>query len=102
MGKKLYYTAFARDCSKERDERSMTEQVLEQAHDGVITIDSQNLIIFANPAAEKIWGYSREEMIGQNIKMLVAPEHRSKHDSYVNRNRDTGVNRLIGNVIASG
>jgi methyl-accepting chemotaxis protein len=99
MGKKLYYTAFARDCSKERDERSMTEQVLEQAHDGVITIDSQNLIIFANPAAEKIWGYSREIMIGQNIKMLVAPEHRSKHDSYVNRNRDTGVNRLIGKPI---
>ncbi len=99
MGTKLYYTAFARDCSKERDERSMTEQVLAQAHDGVVTIDSKNLIIFANPAAEKIWGYSQEEMIGKNIKMLVAPEHRSEHDNYVNRNRDTGVNRLIGKPI---
>lgn len=99
MGAKLYYTAFARDCSKERDERSMTEQVLAQAHDGVVTIDSKNLIIFANPAAEKIWGYSQEEMIGKNIKMLVAPEHRSEHDNYVNRNRDTGVNRLIGKPI---
>lgn len=99
IGRKLYYTAFARDCTKERAERSVVEQVLEQAHDGVITIDSQNNIMFANPAAVKLWGFSRDEMIGQNIKMLVAPEHRGQHDSYVNRNRDTGVNRLIGKPI---
>ena len=99
LGNKLYYTAFARDCSKERAERGMVEQVLHQAHDGVVTIDSHNNIIFANPAAEKLWGYSAKEMLGQNIKMLVAPEHRSNHDNYVNRNRDTGVNRLIGKPI---
>lgn len=99
MGKHTYYTAFARDCSKEREERSVVEQVLHQAHDGVITIDSQNNIIFVNPAAEKMWGFTREEMLGQNIKMLVAPEHRSQHDQYVNRNRETGVNRLIGKPI---
>ena len=99
LGNKLYYTAFARDCSKERAERGMVEQVLHQAHDGVVTIDSHNNIIFANPAAEKLWGYSAKEMLGQNIKMLVAPEHRSNHDNYVNRNRETGVNRLIGKPI---
>jgi PAS domain S-box-containing protein len=99
LGNKLYYTAFARDCSKERAERGMVEQVLHQAHDGVVTIDSKNNLIFANPAAEKLWGYSAKEMLGQNIKMLVAPEHRANHDSYVNRNRDTGVNRLIGKPI---
>lgn len=99
QGKKTYYTAFARDCSEERAQRSVVEQVLHQAHDGVVTIDGQNNILFANPAAEKLWGYSRDEMIGNNIKMLVAPEHRSRHDGYVNRNRDTGVNRLIGKPI---
>ena len=99
LGTKLYYTAFARDCSKERAERGMVEQVLHQAHDGVVTIDSHNQIIFVNPAAEKLWGYSAKEMLGQNIKMLVAPEHRSNHDHYVNRNRETGVNRLIGKPV---
>ncbi len=99
LGSKLYYTAFARDCSKERAERGMVEQVLHQAHDAVVTINSQNNIIFVNPAAESLWGYSANEMLGQNIKMLVAPEHRSNHDHYVNRNRETGVNRLIGKPI---
>lgn len=99
VGKQQYYTAFARDCSIERAERSVVEQVLEQANDGVITIDAKNEIIFANPAAEALWGYSREELMGKNVKMLVAPDHRANHDSYVNRNRETGINRIIGKPI---
>ncbi|WP_417585567.1 PAS domain S-box protein [Nitrincola sp.] len=99
VGKQQYYTAFARDCSIERAERSVVEQVLEQTNDGVITIDAKNEIIFANPAAEALWGYSREELMGKNVKMLVAPDHQANHDGYVNRNRQTGINRIIGKPI---
>ncbi|MBS98140.1 MAG: hypothetical protein CMI01_05635 [Oceanospirillaceae bacterium] len=99
VGNKQYYTAFARDCSVERSERSRVEQVLEQANDGVVTIDSNNAIIFVNAAAESLWGYGRDELLGKNVKMLVAPEHRDRHDGYVNRNRESGINRIIGKPV---
>ncbi|MGC9457666.1 MAG: PAS domain S-box protein [Halothiobacillaceae bacterium] len=99
VGGKMYYTAFARDCSEERQARSMVEQTLEQTQDAVITIDEHNLVNFFNGAAEALWGYSRDEVIGQNVKMLVAPEHQSQHDEYVNRNRRTGNDRIIGKPI---
>ena len=99
VGKRKFYTAFARDCSVEREARSSTEQILAQANDAVVTIDDKNEIIFCNQAAIDLWGYSREELLGQNVKMLVSPEHRGNHDGYVNRNRDTGVNRIIGKPV---
>ncbi|KAA0875915.1 PAS domain S-box protein [Nitrincola tapanii] len=99
IGKRKFYSAFARDCSQERQNRSATEQVLAQAHDAVVTINEKNLIIFCNQAAIDLWGYSREEMLGQNVRMLVSPEHRGQHDEYVNRNRSTGINRIIGKPI---
>lgn len=99
VGKRKFYTAFARDCSREREERSATEQVLAQANDAVVTINDKNEIIFCNQAAIDLWGYARDELLGQNVRMLVSPEHRGNHDSYVNRNRETGVNRIIGKPI---
>lgn len=99
VGKRKLYTAFARDCSKEREERSATEQVLAQANDAVVTINDKNEIIFCNQAAIDLWGYARDELLGQNVRMLVSPEHRSNHDNYVNRNRETGVNRIIGKPV---
>lgn len=99
MGRKDYYTAFARDCSEEREQRTMVEQILAQTNDAVVTIDEANHIKFCNDAAVELWGYSRDEMMGQNVKMLVSPEHRSQHDGYVNRNRDSGINRIIGKPV---
>jgi len=99
VGKRKFYTAFARDCSAEREARSATEQVLAQANDAVVTINENNEIIFCNQAAVDLWGYPRDELLGRNVKMLVSPEHRGNHDSYVNRNRDTGINRIIGKPV---
>ncbi|MFP4154158.1 MAG: PAS domain S-box protein [Halothiobacillaceae bacterium] len=99
VGRKMYYTAFARDCSEERQARSMVEQTLEQTQDAVVTIDEHNHVNFFNGAAEELWGYSRDEVLGKNVKMLVAPEHQPQHDEYVNRNRRTGNDRIIGKPV---
>ncbi|MHA7881410.1 MAG: methyl-accepting chemotaxis protein [Saccharospirillum sp.] len=99
IGKRKYYTAFARDCAKEREERYAVEQVLAQSNDAVVTINEANEIIFCNQAAVDLWGFSEQEMLGQNVRMLVSEEHRSRHDGYVNRNRDTGINRIIGKPV---
>lgn len=72
------------------------EQTLEQAVDGVVTINQDKEIIFFNKAAERMWGFSREEVLGKNIKEIVPMEHRSRHDGYVEANMNTGVNKIVG------
>jgi len=93
---KTTYTAFVKDITLEREAREVINQTLEQALDAVVTIDEHNLVTFFNPAAEKLWGYSREEVIGQNVKMLVPHAIQFNHDSFVNANRETGVDKIVG------
>ncbi|MGM0768889.1 MAG: PAS domain S-box protein [Pseudomonadota bacterium] len=95
-GRSVTYTAFVRDITNERASREMINQTLEQALDAVVTIDANNHIIFVNSAAESLWGYEREEMIGQNVKMLVPHNIRDRHDDLVDANRKTGVDKIVG------
>ncbi|AFC85179.1 PAS domain S-box protein [Frateuria aurantia] len=76
--------------------RHTIEQALEQALDAVIMIDGQNAVTFFNAAAEKLWGYARDEVLGRNVRMLVPMEIQSRHDGYVNRHRDGGGNKIVG------
>ncbi len=73
-----------------------TEGILEQANDSVVTIGADKKIRFYNAAAEKMFGYTREEVMGQNVKMIVPMEHRGNHDQYVDSNMNTGVNKVVG------
>ncbi|MFW6379522.1 MAG: PAS domain S-box protein [Guyparkeria sp.] len=93
------YVAFARDITRERELREQMSQTLEQAADAVVTIDEDNRISFFNAAAERLWGYDRDEVIGENVRMLVPERHQSSHDEYVNRNRRTGEDRLVGQSV---
>lgn len=77
-------------------EKRVMEDTLFQALDAVITIDHNKNIKFYNKAAEKIFGYTTDEVIGQNVKMIVPMEHRANHDNYVDSNINTGVNKVVG------
>lgn len=77
-------------------EKKMMEGTLAQALDAVVTINDDHNIIFINDAAVKMFGYSREEVMGQNVKMIVPREHRGPHDEYINRNKKTGEDRVVG------
>jgi diguanylate cyclase (GGDEF)-like protein/PAS domain S-box-containing protein len=74
-------------------------QTLEQAIDGVVVINSKNDIILYNQAAEQLWEYTQEEVLGKNVSILVPNHIKSNHDSYVNANRETGVNKIVGTSI---
>lgn len=93
---KKHYTAFVRDVTEEREAREIVEQTLEQALDAVVCIDENNNVTLFNASAEKLWGYRREEVIGCNVKMLVPQEIQSNHDNYVNANRETGQDKIVG------
>lgn len=96
MGSKINYTAFVKDISEERRNREIINQTLEQAIDAVVTIDEHNNVTFFNNAAEKLWGYDRDQVMGENVKMLVPHGLRSNHDQLVNNNRTTGVDKIVG------
>ena len=93
---KKHYTAFVRDVTQERESREIVEQTLEQALDAVVCIDEHNNVTLFNASAEKLWGYQRQEVIGQNVKMLVPQAIQPQHDAYVNANRETGVDKIVG------
>lgn len=70
--------------------------ILDAAVDGIILIDRQGCIQEFNRAAERIFGYSREETLGRNVSMLMPEPDRSRHDSYVSNYVETRRPRIIG------
>lgn len=90
------YTAFIRNVMAERMVQERIDQTLEQALDAVVSIDESNCVTFFNAAAERLWGYSREEVLGKNVKMLVPKQIQGNHDGFVNRHRETGQDKIVG------
>ncbi len=84
-----------RQARVERNEKRL-RAILENAVDGIITIDSQSLICDFNPAAEKIFGYAAEEVIGQNIAILMPEEIGRGHHHYLSRYFAEGKSRVLG------
>ncbi|PYS60468.1 MAG: hypothetical protein DMF76_13880, partial [Acidobacteria bacterium] len=64
--------------------------IVDTASDAIITIDSQSTILFVNHAAEKIFGYSRDEMLSQSLTMLMPDYLRHVHRSGLKRYLGTG------------
>lgn len=92
----IHYTAFIKDITKQKEAQDRIDQTLEQCIDAVVSIDETNCVTFFNKAAEALWGYSREEVISKNVKLLVPQALQHNHDQLVNRNRETGQDRIVG------
>jgi len=70
--------------------------IIENAIDGIITIDERGKIESINPAACKLFEYIPEEVIGKNVSMLMPPPDKEQHDEYLNRYQQTGHAHIIG------
>ncbi|KAF7785834.1 hypothetical protein PRUB_a0227 [Pseudoalteromonas rubra] len=92
----IHYTAFIKDITVQKEAQERIDQTLEQCIDAVVSIDHNNIVTFFNPAAERLWGYQRDEVIGHNVKMLVPRAIQGNHDEMVNRNRRTGEDKIVG------
>lgn len=64
--------------------------------DAIVTIDERGVILSCNQSTQRIFGYSREEMIGQNVKILMQEPSHSQHDGYLARYLQTGEAHVIG------
>ncbi|MCU0354793.1 MAG: PAS domain S-box protein [Cytophagales bacterium] len=78
------------------DTTSQLRAIFDHTIDGIITIDSQGVIEMVNPAASRLFGYTPDELVGENIAMLMPRPDRDNHDRYIHNYHQTGVGRIIG------
>lgn len=70
--------------------------VLATVGDAIITIDQKGIMQTVNPAAERMFGYAKNEMIAQNVKLLMPDQYADHHDQYLDHHVKSGESRLIG------
>lgn len=66
--------------------------LVQMAADGIICIDTQARIQEYNPAAEAIFGWTAEEVLGQNVKILMPAALANHHDHYIQRHEHGQMN----------
>jgi PAS domain S-box-containing protein len=78
------------------EEDARARAILEAAHDCIITVDREGLIVEFNPAAERTFGYSRQEVLGRPMaELIVPPSLRERHHAGFARYVDTGTGPIL-------
>jgi two-component system sensor kinase FixL len=72
------------------------QSILDTVPDAMVVIDETGHIQSFSVAAERLFGWSAEEVRGQNVKMLMPGPYSEQHDGYLQRYRSTGEKRIIG------
>ena len=87
-----------------RETEQFFRSVLELAPDGLMVVDAEGVIRLANAQCEKLFGYTREELIGQPVEMLVPDDVRARHpalrESLPPRTPGPGDGRRVANSAA--
>ena len=83
-----------------RESENRFRTLAQTASDAIVTIDEQSRIVFVNPAAEKIFGYTRDEMLGAELTMLMPEAFRSRHEAGFARYRQTGQRNISWKAIS--
>ena len=74
----------------------MNSTILRTTVDGIITINDKGYIESFNKAAERIFGYAAQDVIGHNVSMLMPHPDSEEHDGYMQSYHNTGQKRIIG------
>jgi len=79
-----------------RKSESRVQTLLTGAVDAIVMIDQNGRIKSFNPAAEQIFGYAQDEVLGENVRLLMPDPYRNEHDSYLQQYMATGKRKVIG------
>jgi len=72
------------------------KSILDTVPDAMIVIDERGAIQSFSSAAERLFGYTPDEVLGSNVKRLMPSPYRESHDGYIDRYLQTGERRIIG------
>ena len=90
------FSAIIRDLSERKKADEALRSVLDHVIDGIITIDEHGTVESFNPAAEKIFGYRADEVLGKNVNMLMPEPYHGEHDGYLANDFRSGPPKIIG------
>jgi two-component system, LuxR family, sensor kinase FixL len=98
-GGEWFQTARRRAAAVNRDlaqREAHLQSILDTVPDAMIVIDEGGVIGSFSPAAERLFGWRADEVLGRKVDMLMPEPHRTAHDSYMRRYYETGERRIIG------
>ncbi|MEE2002096.1 PAS domain S-box protein [Alkalimonas sp. MEB108] len=98
-----YYIGICHDLSEYKKTlseklhiESLQNALFDAAVDGIITIDDKGIILSFNQASEALFGYTREEAVGQNVKILMPSPYQDAHDQYLKNYLTTNKAQIVG------
>ena len=83
-----------------REREAVLHNITEAAQDAIVMMDPAGRVSFWNPAAEHIFGYTRQEALGQNLHQLLAPEryhdaHFKAFSAFLNSGRGNAIGKTL-------
>jgi two-component system, LuxR family, sensor kinase FixL len=84
------------NAESSRAREAHLQSILDTIPEAMVVIDERGAIRSFSATAERLFGYRRAEVAGQNVKMLMPSPYRQEHDGYIDHYLRTGERRIIG------
>jgi PAS domain S-box-containing protein len=98
VGSQKLFTVILRDVTERKaaeeallESRRRMEGIVQSAMDAIISVDEKQRIVLFNPAAERMFGCSADDALGQSLSRFIPERFRAGHDEHIRRFRQTGV-----------
>jgi len=77
-----------------RESEAFARAVMDHMLEGLLIVDDSSTIISVNRAFERIFGYTREELLGQHLALLMPEDVRHRADDFLREARDQAIGRI--------